>query len=124
MFALIMRPFVCYAPGPAFQTWKVVQVLMVFAAAYLLWRTETGVLRSWSTAWLILLLALFPPIVDTIGYGQIESIFLLLLAIGLWSIRRGSWGLLGIVLAAATLIKLYPAYLLLFPVLRRRWQGL
>jgi hypothetical protein len=123
-FALVMRPFLLLSPGPAIQVWKALQVACVFGAAYLLWSASTGVARRWSTFWLVLVLALFPPIVDAIGYGQADGMLVLLLSAGLWAIRRGRWGLAGVMLAAGTVIKLYPAYLLVLFLARRRWRGL
>lgn len=131
-FALVMGPFTLLSPGPAFQLWKAFQVALVLVSAYLLWIAVSGELRRWSTLWLVLLLALFQPIIDTIRYGQVDALLLVLLAGGLWALRQPDdqqerswrWWLYGALLAVATLIKLYPAYLLLLPLLRRRTAAL
>lgn len=54
------------------------------------------------------------------GSGHVDAVALALLALALWARgSRKSW-LVGIALAGATLIKLYP--ILLFPALYRRWD--
>lgn len=123
-FAMIMWPFLHLSPGPAFQTWKVVQALLIGVSAVMLWFAETRDWRRWSTLWLVLVVALFQPIIDALRYGQVDALLLPLLATGLWAIRRERWAVFGALLAVAALIKLYPAYLLLLPLLRKRWSGL
>ncbi len=123
-FTFVMGPFTLLSPGIAFQTWKAVQVILVLLAAWMIWRAEGGVWQRWSTVWLLALLAFFQPIIDTIRYGQVDALILVLLAGGLWAIRRNHWWLFGVLLAVATLIKLYPAYLLLLVLIRGRKEGL
>lgn len=54
------------------------------------------------------------------GSGHIDAAAIALLAAALWARQRNFSALTGITLAAATLVKLYPA--MLFPVLYRRWD--
>lgn len=123
-FALIMGPFTPLSPGIAFQSWKAFQVALVALAAWLIWSAEELSWRRWSSLWLLIALALFQPIIDTIRYGQVDAILLATLAGALWAIRRDRWWLFGVLIAIATLTKLYPAYLLVLPLVRRRWQGI
>ncbi len=57
-------------------------------------------------------------------YGQIDGLLLLLLAAALWATVRGRWPLSGVVLALATALKLYPAFLLVLALRRRRSSAL
>ena len=54
------------------------------------------------------------------GSGHIDAAAIALVALALWARKRNFPVLTGITLAAATLVKLYPA--MLFPVLYRRWD--
>ncbi len=54
------------------------------------------------------------------GSGHVDAAAIALLAVALWARQRKFPALTGIVLAGATLVKLFPA--LLFPALYRRWD--
>jgi len=57
---------------------------------------------------------------EVAGSGHIDAAAVALLALALWARKRDLPALVGIALAGATLIKLYP--ILLFPALYRRWD--
>lgn len=64
------------------------------------------------------------PGVSTLGNGQINFFVLLPLAGIPWLTRRGSERGVGIAIAVATMLKLTPALLLFYLLLRRRWRAL
>ncbi len=59
------------------------------------------------------------PLWEFAGSGHIDAALIALVVAALWAARRGRGGLTGLLLAGATLTKLYPAVLL--PALYRRW---
>ena len=60
------------------------------------------------------------PVWEFAGSGHIDAALIALVALVLWARQRGSGALAGLTLAAATLVKFYPAVLL--PALYRRWD--
>lgn len=72
-----------------------------------------------------LLLALnFEPFFETLWRLQIETPLLLLLAIVLWGLLTRRDLIAGSALAFCAMLKIYPAFLLLYLLLRRRWKAL
>lgn len=70
---------------------------------------------------LILIYAWHPlPVWEFAGSGHIDAALVAFVALALWGSRRGAAGLAGLALAAATLVKFYPA--VLAPALYRRWD--
>jgi Glycosyltransferase family 87 len=63
------------------------------------------------------------PLADTIAYGQIDLLLLLLLSCALWAMREDRDGLAGALIALGALFKIYPVILLAFFVLKWRWRG-
>lgn len=64
------------------------------------------------------------PGVSTLGNGQINFLVLLPLAYVPWLTRHGHERSVGVAIAFATMLKLTPAVLLLYLLLRRRWHAL
>ncbi|GAC1535168.1 MAG: hypothetical protein NVS2B7_04000 [Herpetosiphon sp.] len=122
-FALLMAPLTGMDATSAFRTWVVVQGAALLVGAGVIWYVAGAYARRWSTVWLILLLALFKPLTDSLRYGQPDALLFLLVALGFWASSRQRWVTFGIVIGIATAIKLYPAYLLLLPLIRGRWRA-
>jgi hypothetical protein len=66
----------------------------------------------------------FEPFFETLWRLQIETPLLLLLAVALWGLRRGRDGVAGVALGVAVMLKIYPAFLLAYLVVRRRWRAI
>lgn len=102
---------------------RVMNVLLLVATAALwlrMWR-----IPLWSAEAAALLIVLnFRPLADTIAFGQIDLVLLLLLTGALWALRTGRDGAAGVLVAVGALFKIYPVLLLVFFVLKRRWRGL
>jgi hypothetical protein len=64
------------------------------------------------------------PLADTVAYGQIDVVLLLLLTIALVASQRGHDTVAGVAVALGTLFKLYPALLLVFFVVKLQWRAL
>jgi len=60
------------------------------------------------------------PVWEFAGSGHIDAALVAFVALALWASRRGANALTGLALAAATLVKFYPA--VLAPALYRRWN--
>ncbi len=122
-FVLVMGPLTGIPFSPAIQLWRGINLGLMLLSALILWRSSGRPLRSWSTVGLLVLLALLRPLYDTLRYGQVDLILLFLLALALWALVRERWSIWGFCLALATVIKLYPAFLLLEALVKRRWRG-
>lgn len=64
------------------------------------------------------------PFADTIAFGQIDLMLLLLLSLALWALRDERDLLAGALIALGTLFKIYPVLLLAFLVAKRQWRAL
>ena len=105
--------------------WMIVGLLALFGALLLSMRL-VGVRLTEPAAWITWLVALtFHPLLTFLERGQIDSLTLLLLTggIALLCTRRRE-GTAGLLIAAATLLKLHTVLLLPFLVLRRRRRAL
>mgnify|MGYP000318433121 CR=1 FL=1 len=63
------------------------------------------------------------PAVAVFGQGQVDMLIALALAGAFVALERGKQGLAGVVLAGASLVKVFPAALGLWLVWRRAWRG-
>jgi hypothetical protein len=72
----------------------------------------------------LLLLFNMRPLADTIAFGQVDILLLLLLTIALVALLRGHQGVAGVAVALGTLFKLYPVLLLALFAVRRQWRAL
>ncbi|HEX6293230.1 MAG TPA: glycosyltransferase family 87 protein [Herpetosiphonaceae bacterium] len=94
----------------------------------------TGGLLAWllrpRLGWLLALttvgviLGLMQPPFDTIAYGQIDIMLLLLLTLALLGLRADRPWLTGLAIALGTLFKLYPFLLVGFLFVRREWKAI
>ncbi|NJP07585.1 MAG: DUF2029 domain-containing protein [Chloroflexaceae bacterium] len=122
-FVLVLGPFSFLTYDPALQAWHLFNLALLLLAAWLLWRSGGQPLRSWSTLGLLYLLFSFKPLVDTLGQGQADILLLVSLAAALLALQQGRWSWWGACLALPSVIKLYPAYLLLHGLVWQRWQA-
>ncbi|NJN68695.1 MAG: DUF2029 domain-containing protein [Chloroflexaceae bacterium] len=64
------------------------------------------------------------PLADTVAYGQIDLVLLLLLTLALVASQRGRDTVAGVAVALGTLFKLYPVLLLVFFAAKLQWRAL
>ena len=122
-FVFVMGPLTGLPFVPAIQTWRAINLLLMLLSGLILWRSAQRPLRAWSTAGLLALLAIFQPPYDTLRYGQVDLLLLAVLAGALWALVNQRWRWWGALLALATAIKLYPAYLILVALVKRQWHA-
>jgi hypothetical protein len=105
--------------------WFAIGFAIVVAVAVALARRER--IRSRSDRWLVVAAALaFPPVVGELVMGNVHLLLLGLLT-GAWlAIRRGGRSanaVAGALVGIAVLIKIFPAIVILWFILRRRWSA-
>lgn len=64
----------------------------------------------------------YGPTIATQNLGQASMLILTCFLLALWFLRRGRPELAGVMLTIATLIKIFPVFLLLYFALRRQWR--
>jgi hypothetical protein len=70
-----------------------------------------------------LVFGLMQPAFDTIAYGQIDIVLLLLVTLAFMALRAGRPAAVGLAVALAALLKLYPLVLVIFLAARREWRA-
>jgi hypothetical protein len=123
IFAMFFAPLTLLSFVPALIVWRTLNLLLLIGAALLLLRIYQVRLRSWAGAGMLLLLFNLRPLVDTLNYGQLDILLLLLLVAGLSALGRRRDLQLGIWIGAAAALKLYPIYLLGLAITHRRWRA-
>jgi hypothetical protein len=135
LYAALLAPFVYQSGELVLLGHRLMNTLLLVGTAGLLlldFRLGNPNLKSkiqnlkshWPLAAAILMLFNFRPATDTIALGQFDIIALFCFTLALLAARRGRDGLAGALIAFLALIKLYPALLLAFFLLRRRWRAL
>lgn len=64
----------------------------------------------------------YAPIIEALNIGQASMLMFTCFMLALWFLRRGQPEWAGVMLTIATLIKIFPAFLLLYFALRRQWR--
>jgi glycosyl transferase family 87 len=125
-FALLLLPLA--VPGGearAIAIHRVAQAGLYLAAVALLLRALAPRSRARTFVVLGLGLALnFEPFFETLWRLQLETPILALLALGLVPLVRGQDAPLGAAIGAAAMLKVYPAFLAAYLVVRARWRAL
>jgi hypothetical protein len=121
--AMLLMLTVAWLPiGAAGFVWSLLMLASLVGALWIIWNDAlTDLPLRWAALGLAVL-AIWPPLLDTWLEAQISPLILLLIVLA-WRARRtghpvaaGAW------LAVATLIRLYPVLLFLYPLLRREWR--
>jgi hypothetical protein len=124
VFALLFSPLTQLAFVPAIVTWRAINLALLIGAALALLRAHNMRLRSWVGAGMLLLLFNLRPLTDTLNYGQLDILLLLLLAVGLLALQQQRDLQLGVWVGTAAALKIYPIYMLGLMAARRRWRAL
>jgi hypothetical protein len=121
---LLFVPFAVLDYRPALLTWNLAGLAMLGVSLWVV-RHQLGVsLTSWSIFPPLCLLLICFPLLQQLSQGQLNLV-LLLLVTGAWAAERSGrarWA--GAMIGAATAIKLFPAFLFLYFILRRQWSAL
>ncbi len=122
-YGMLFVPFV-EKDGLTILFWhRVINMLLLSGILLLLLRGLNVPLFSIGGAGLVMLFNM-RPIADTVAFGQIDIMLLLLLTVALVASQRGYDGWAGAAVALGALFKLYPVLLLVFFVVKRRWRAL
>ncbi len=123
-FALLFMPFAHLAFVPAIVAWRVINLGLLLLAATLLLKIYAVRLHSWIGVGMILLLCTLQPLADTLRYGQVDLLLLVLCVLGLFALMQQQDRGWGFWIGSAAMIKLYPAYLLALVFVQQRWKAL
>ena len=122
--ALLFAPLTLVPFAAAALVWTLGSVALLFGVAWLLAAELDLPLRGPWLALLLLLLLNWYPVWQHLHVGQFTILLLAMIAGAWWCERHGHpWGA-GILLGAATMLKIYPALLLGYVLLRGRWRVL
>lgn len=120
MFSLLCR----FRSSTAHRIWEVLQIIALISALTIV-LSEIGPTANNNFMRFALAFAfLFPPLHSSLHWGQPTSLLLLLL-VGSWACARRGWDIAaGILLATATLLKIFPWVIGGYFLFRRRWKVL
>jgi alpha-1,2-mannosyltransferase len=118
--ALLFMPLSYLPYRAAFALWSLLSLLS-FGALVVYSLNACGLARY---PWLPLsaLLLLWKPFTASIWLGQVSIVLAFLIVLGFAALERGRDKAAGFLFAGATLIKLFPGFLLLYFVVQRRWR--
>jgi hypothetical protein len=121
-FLLLFAPFAQLSEPTCYWIWFAINVAALGATMVLLiGGTE---LDSWLKSVLAVMVLLYTPLGDQIAYAQAQILILLMLALVLRWLARGHDAGAGLLLALAAALRAYPALLVLYLLMRRRWRAL
>ncbi|HEY7217490.1 MAG TPA: glycosyltransferase family 87 protein [Candidatus Binatia bacterium] len=116
--AVFFAPFSYLSFGHALVIWNLLSLIAYIGLIVLLLRLY-GLATFWGVH-LSALLLLWKPFAATIGHGQSSVVITFFLVAGLAFLKSDSQRLAGGALAIATLIKLFPGFLLLYLIVKRK----
>jgi Glycosyltransferase family 87 len=106
----------------AFLLWSMLSLAAFTASLWLIARQLSIRVSSWSLLPFVSLLLVWYPFRDQVTQGQINLVLLLMVTV-VWAAERSGWSwTAGVILAAATAVKLFPGLLFAYFVLRRQWR--
>ncbi|MBI1917916.1 MAG: DUF2029 domain-containing protein [Planctomycetes bacterium] len=121
---LLGLPFAGLDFADAFRAWNLLSLLALAAGAWLIVRELELPFVGWELLPVVVVLLPCQPFWHQMIHGQLNLLLFLLLT-GTWvAARRGHPGMAGTFLGTATAIKLFPAFLFLYFLLRRQWWAL
>jgi hypothetical protein len=119
-FILAFQPFTLLPEREAFWVWSGLNAACLLAAVTLL-----TVGFGWRARLAIAALALmYPPVNLHFQAGQSKMVLLLLLVLATRSMKSGWDRTAGVCIGAATLLRVFPAILLIYLTIQRRWEVL
>jgi hypothetical protein len=133
LLAILLQPLTTLSCGDAFRVWRLISLaIWASVTALLAWQVgrrclQRGASPPWSAtaaACIIALSAFSYPIVDGLWLGQVHLLILGGIVLAWWLREHNQPFLAGMILAAITLIKLLPAVLIVYFLLRRDWHVL
>jgi hypothetical protein len=121
---LLLLPVAPLGYRPALLVWNLAGLVMLGASLWIVIRQLDVTFSAWAIFPSLALLMLCRPLVQQLFHGQLNLV-LLLLVTGSWVMERaGRTGTAGALVGAAAAIKVFPAFLFLYFLLRRQWKAL
>lgn len=121
---LIAIPFSWLTYRDAHLAWNLVSLGMLCLALFWIVKGLKIEMTAWSVLALLTLLLVCDPLQQSLIQGQ-PNLLLALLIVGAWEAgNSGRSFVSGMCLGLATAIKIYPAYLFLYFLVRRDWRGI
>lgn len=118
---ILFLPFTYVPFNTTFLIWNLLTMVclaLTFLVVLRVTRTGPWLLHVAIAIWACVLCALlFPPMQDTLAWGQTSTLLLLLVAVDVLAVRGRSQGVL---LGLATALKLYPGVVIVFWLVRRQ----
>lgn len=125
LFAMILLPQVRGGiPERIYLVHWIVQLLLYVAAILVLLAALAPWRRPRALVWFVVLALNFVPFFETLWRLQLETPILVLIALALWFDRKRLPYLAGAALGVATMLKVYPVFLLGWFIVRRCGRGL
>ena len=121
---LLVLPFALLDYPDAFLTWNLFSLSALAVSVWLIARELKLHFSAWAILPLVGLLLMCGPLQQQINQGQLNLVLLLLIT-GTWVADRRGWPIVaGTLLGAAAAIKLFPAFLFLYFLVRGKWKSL
>lgn len=120
---LLAMPFARLPYPAATLAWNLTSLILISASLALVVRDLAIRLPAWSILPALALALTCNPLRQTINQGQLNAVLLLLLTAAWSADRRDRQATAGMLVALAASIKLFPAFLIGYFLLRRRWRA-
>ena len=124
-FAVLMTPFTALRPSWAATAWYLLNLLLLAASLIFTVRilTPEGTARSWGILFFPLIITAEPTLA-TLTRGQVGIVMLASCVFALYFYRRGRPFLSGLLIAFATILKIYTGVIFFYFLIRRDWRAL
>ncbi|HVA40611.1 MAG TPA: glycosyltransferase family 87 protein [Candidatus Binataceae bacterium] len=122
-FVMCFVPLTLLAPRPGFYVWTAINAGAFLLALILLFRWTPGLGRDAALA-IAALTILFPPVLEHLIWGQNKMLVLLMFVLMLRWMERGRDAPAGLILAFASLLRIFPLLLVGYLILMKRWRVL
>jgi alpha-1,2-mannosyltransferase len=102
--------------------WFALNLAIVVAGAIAIARRMDASLGTFA-AWLVPFVIVAPPVISTLQVGNVQLAIIAASMVAMLVFERGRYALGGLLLAYATMSKLFPGVLVLYLLLRRDWRA-
>jgi hypothetical protein len=122
-FVMCFVPLTLLPTRPGFYVWTAINALAFLISLVLLFRWTPGLSRDGALA-VAALIILFPPVTDHLVWGQNKMLVLLMLVLMLRWMEGGKDASAGLILAFASLLRVFPLLIVGYLILMKRWRVL
>jgi hypothetical protein len=121
-FLLCFEPLTLMRPAPAYWTWFGLNVLALGLAFFLLLQDD-GFDFATGTS-LVALAILYPPLLNHFKFAQSQIVILVCLVLMMRSLKSGDNALAGLMLAFASLLRVFPVLMVGYRIVEKKWRAL